>query len=227
MSVWAPCPDGAPALRRSPLYGRHAVSLQVFVAEAEVVVAEETAVGRQGRWVWRPENEVALGNARHAAYTDSLTRVKNKHAFCEWEQRLDGEIAGKNAEPFAAVFCDLNGLKHVNDTYGHTAGDVYLCRACRVICKTFAHSPVFRVGGDEFAVILRGDDFLRREELMAQLDAVSVGNIGKEQEPVIAAGMEDFDAARDTALRNVFERADAKMYVRKQELKDMGARIRE
>ena len=57
---------------------------------------------------------------------------------------------------FALVECDINGLKGINDTYGHEIGDVYIVNSCRGICSVFKHSPVFRIGGDEFVVILQG-----------------------------------------------------------------------
>ncbi len=59
---------------------------------------------------------------------------------------------------------DVNGLKMINDTYGHSAGDAYLKGCCHVVCDIFKHSPVFRTGGDEFVAILTGEDYILREE---------------------------------------------------------------
>ena len=78
-------------------------------------------------------------------------------------------IAAGRAEPFAVALCDLNGLKHVNDTRGHKAGDLYLRDGCLSICHVFKHSPVYRIGGDEFAVVLEGHDLENVEALMRQL----------------------------------------------------------
>jgi GGDEF domain-containing protein len=52
---------------------------------------------------------------------------------------------------------DLNDLKHINDRYGHERGDEYIVNCCRLICQVFKHSPVFRIGGDEFVALLRGE----------------------------------------------------------------------
>ena len=66
--------------------------------------------------------------------------------------------------------CDVNSLKAVNDTLGHKAGDEIIRRACSLICNTFKHSPVYRIGGDEFAVILSGRDYERRQELLSEME---------------------------------------------------------
>ena len=195
--------------------------LALFVFSIFVLLTNYRTMSRKAR-----QNEAELGHARQAATTDSMTGVKNKTAYAEWEQRMDAEIAAGGAEPFALVVCDINGLKHINDTYGHKAGDTYICKSCKAICDIFQHSPVFRIGGDEFAVILRGQDYERREELIRQLNGMSEENIHRDREPVVSAGMDDFNPAGDEALRAVFERADAAMYRRKQLLKSMGAKVR-
>ena len=64
---------------------------------------------------------------------------------------------------------DVNNLKMINDTYGHEAGDSYIIGVCRVLCDVYSHSPVFRIGGDEFAVILKGRDYENRQLLIESL----------------------------------------------------------
>lgn len=172
------------------------------------------------------ESEAELGSVRRMANTDALTGVKSKHAYSEKEKEMDLSIASGEAGEFAVAMCDVNGLKYVNDTFGHKAGDAYIRAACKLICDTFEHSPVFRVGGDEFVAILTGRDFAVREELMKTLARRSEENIAL-QEVVVAGGCADFDPASDTTLRSVFERADSRMYEEKQRLKSLGARTRQ
>jgi len=88
------------------------------------------------------------------ANTDPLTGVKSKHAFLIHEQELDQKIQSESGIEFAIVICDVNGLKHLNDTMGHKAGDAYIREACTLVCECFQHSPVFRIGGDEFVITL-------------------------------------------------------------------------
>ena len=110
------------------------------------------------------ETERRLAQAQAQANTDALTGVKNKHAYLEAEERLNGLIANHKAPPFAIAVMDVNDLKMVNDTDGHQAGDEHLRSACKVVCDVFKHSPVFRIGGDEFAVIAQGEDYSNLEE---------------------------------------------------------------
>jgi len=164
------------------------------------------------------EYSSALRSATEAAYRDPLTGVKSKHAYNEAEQTTDELIAKGEAEPFAMVLCDVNGLKAVNDTLGHAAGDELIRSACREICNVFAHSPVYRYGGDEFVVILRGGDYERRVELVSTIEALSRENT-KTGDVTIACGMSEYVAGEDGATRAVFERADAAMYELKKSLK--------
>ncbi len=100
------------------------------------------------------KQEEELFSARELANRDALTGVKSKHAFVEAEKELGERIDKGEALEFSIVICDVNGLKAINDNLGHKAGDEYIRAACSVICGIFKHSPVFRIGGDEFSVIL-------------------------------------------------------------------------
>ncbi len=164
--------------------------------------------------------------AHTAAHTDPMTGVKSKHAFLVRQKEVDGAIAEKLIEEFAVVVCDVNGLKVINDTLGHKAGDEYIIKACRMICDIFQHSPVYRTGGDEFVVILTGRDYLIRKELVLALHDRSVEHIGI-KEVVVSGGYSDFEPGKDTNFHEVFERADALMYEEKQLLKSMGSITRE
>lgn len=161
-----------------------------------------------------------LGAARELANRDALTGVKSKHAFVTAERELNARIAHGEAEPFAIAVCDVNGLKAVNDTQGHQAGDRYIQSACRVICEIFRHSPVFRIGGDEFAALLRGGDYERRGQLAEAIAHVSWENRGA-GEVVIACGMSDYRPLEDRDVTAVFARADAMMYDNKEKLKSV------
>ena len=159
-----------------------------------------------------------LAQAQTQASIDALTGVKNKYAFLEAEQRLDRQIAENNQVQFAIMMLDVNDLKTVNDTAGHQAGDQYLRDACKFICNTFKKSPVYRVGGDEFAVIAQGSDYEHIEELLGVVrdhnaKAVRSGGI------VVACGMARFE--NDTCVATVYERADQNMYENKSKLKGL------
>ena len=162
-----------------------------------------------------------LVNARVLAYKDALTGVKSKLAYLEYEAKCDGDIqAGRDVEFAVAVF-DVNGLKEVNDTLGHEKGDELLVDACMMICRHFKHSPVFRIGGDEFVALLEQEDYRNRGELIERFDALMEHPEHAEQ-PVIAMGVTEYNAAQDSTFQDVFTRADRQMYERKRRLKCSG-----
>ena len=161
-------------------------------------------------------------NEAHAAQTmantDPLTGVKSKNAFATRERELNAQLAQGALDQIGVVVCDVNGLKQVNDTLGHKAGDEYIRSACAMICDFFKHSPVYRIGGDEFVAILQGADFENRDAILAALHEQSAQNrdTGK---VVVAAGMAVLDPQVDNDIHAVFERADAAMYESKRALK--------
>ncbi|MBO5573618.1 MAG: EAL domain-containing protein [Clostridium sp.] len=159
-----------------------------------------------------------LGAVREQANRDALTGVKNRHAYLEAEKDINEAIHLGIAQPFAVVICDVNDLKVINDTLGHNAGDQYIRSACSIVCNVFKHSPVFRIGGDEFAVILRNSDYEKREELMAELRDKTAEGKSRGSVPV-ACGMAEYEDGRDTKTADVFERADQAMYAHKKEMK--------
>ena len=156
----------------------------------------------------------ALGSAMDMANRDALTGVKNKHAYVQAEMETDRLIAEGKSPDFAVMVADVNGLKHVNDTQGHHAGDEFIKAACRVICTTFKHSPVFRIGGDEFAVILKGSDFDECETLTAQLNDKMKANHCAGL-VTAATGVSEYIRGKDLRMQDVFERADNAMYENK------------
>ncbi len=166
------------------------------------------------------EQQRELGSARQMAYTDSLTGAKNTHAYIEKEKKIDDGIAAGELKEFGVIVFDLNGLKYINDTRGHEVGDRLIQDACRMICRKFKHSPVFRIGGDEFVALLEGEDYENRKRLLAEFEDQAEENI-RSGGVVVASGLAVFRPGHDNSYRRVFERADGRMYDRKGALKAM------
>lgn len=162
--------------------------------------------------------ELAYIKAMDIANRDALTSVKNKRAYVQTEVEMDEKIKKKEQSPFAVVVCDLNGLKHVNDVQGHQAGDEYIKGSCSIICNVFSHSPVFRIGGDEFAVILKDRDYENRYELVEQIGVEQESKRVNGMKP-IAIGLSEFIPETDIRVQDVFERADNLMYADKKKCK--------
>ncbi len=158
------------------------------------------------------------------ANTDSMTGVRNKHAYSENEAYLNQKIKDKEIEKLGIVVCDINGLKYVNDTEGHAAGDKLIKDACNLICEYFNHGSVFRIGGDEFVVTLQDKGYDTMIDVARELNRKIEDNI-KTNSVVVAIGYSELTDG-DNTLREVFERADQMMYERKKELKEMGAKTR-
>lgn len=161
-----------------------------------------------------------LGATKDTMLKDPLTGVKSKHAHMESRVSLNSRIDQGIMTPFAIVICDVNDLKFINDKYGHKAGDEYIRSASAMICKTFKHSPVFRLGGDEFGVLLEGDDYDNREALVEELKQKSIENL-RRNAVVVAVGMSEYNRETDKVALMVSERADKLMYENKQQLKQL------
>lgn len=153
------------------------------------------------------------------AYKDALTGIKNSTAYNEQSTELDVKIKMGECEPFAIIVADVNGLKMTNDKYGHDFGNKLLIKSAKAICDTFKRSPVFRIGGDEFVVILRGEDFENRTALISDLDErlsqtfISIGDV--ELNVSLARAMAVYDSDTDISFDDVFNRADKNMYEHK------------
>lgn len=167
------------------------------------------------------------------AYTDSLTSVRNKGAFSLYARKLQDrmELPGETPPEFAFGMFDCNDLKYINDKYGHDKGDMYLRTACLLICKVYQHSPVFRMGGDEFAVCLQGQDFRNREALAALFDRRTAEINAQAKEPWervdIAKGFAVFEPGQDKTAEDVLRRADNEMYRDKRRMKEENGSARE
>ena len=189
------------------------VIVALFAIAVGLLINNYTLMSRRAK-----KSEAELGVVRDVAFTDSLTGVKSKHAYIEHESELNRAIESGETEVFAITVCDLNDLKYINDNFGHKCGDRYIRRASALICEIFKHSPVYRIGGDEFVVIMHGHDYEQREEhLRAFAEHNRAAKPG--EDPVIAVGMSEFIPGRDVKVANVFERADAMMYENKKSLK--------
>ena len=168
----------------------------------------------------KQEQEQNLRSVQRLARRDGLTGIRNKKAFTEASDDIDVNLQnGEKERSFGIVMCDINDLKRINDTRGHSFGDEVIQRASRMICEVYKHSPVYRIGGDEFAVILSENDYDRREILLARLKEESLANKRSRTGPTVACGMAIYEPDKDACFNDVFERADAYMYENKRELK--------
>ena len=192
------------------------LSLAITKMTFDVRNYAENLVAAENKMTDLEENVTKLNVLAHQ---DSLTHVKNKTAYDKYVEILNAKIKGETAR-FAIVMIDLNHLKFINDNYGHECGNEYLVGSCNIICDIFQHSPVFRIGGDEFVIVLERRDYECRHELFQQ----ALDKFGKECRKITnqpwlnfsaAAGMADFNPETDTSTDDVFKKADKIMYENK------------
>lgn len=158
-----------------------------------------------------------LAVAQNKANYDELTGLMNKHSYVEAEIIINEAIDSGEPCDFAIVVCDVNGLKQVNDTLGHKAGDELLIKAGRMITEIFSEGRVYRIGGDEFAVIIKNEGLDHIDKMMGSMNEKNRYNL-KNKGIVIACGLARYEST-DRNMDKVFERADRAMYENKQMLK--------
>jgi diguanylate cyclase (GGDEF)-like protein len=164
-------------------------------------------------------------------YIDAMTSVGNKAAYGVYIQkiqdRMDNHVEGIE---FGIGVFDCDNLKYINDFYGHDKGDIYIKTASQLICRTFSHSPVFRIGGDEFAVILERGDFCARDELFNLFrkyrEEVRATAEHEWEQANITMGLAVYDPENDASVIDVARRADQVMYENKRLRKEKQKSVR-
>lgn len=157
------------------------------------------------------------------AYHDGLTGVGNRTAFEERLAELDKERPDTNS--VGIVMFDVNDLKFINDNLGHQYGDSMITKSAELISAAFSelNGECYRIGGDEFAVIVSSDDALDKCENGLERFIKSVDRYNeapdKDFRVSIAYGYEIYDKSIHTRTMDIYKRADANMYKTKREIK--------
>lgn len=155
------------------------------------------------------------------AYVDVNTGAKNRTCFEEDIQKLDEMLSGEENRDLkiGVVACDLNGLKHTNDTLGHAVGDQMIATAAKIMQQEMSGAKdVYRTGGDEFVVLYTGEDCSRMQEDVLRVEQVCKAESQKYDFPLsIAMGFTL--SKKGEKLEEIHKRADDAMYKRKMEMK--------
>lgn len=165
-----------------------------------------------------------LKQMRGLAFRDSLTGVRNKTAYDDYISDFEEKIAKGEVTKYGIAILDTNDLKDINDRFGHEHGNIYLINSCKLICQVFSHSPVFRIGGDEFAAILLNKDLEHRIQLMEALRQGMTESKGAEnpwERISIACGIAVCDDPKKQSVTEIFNRADSEMYKDKKTSKEI------
>jgi diguanylate cyclase (GGDEF)-like protein/PAS domain S-box-containing protein len=151
--------------------------------------------------------------------TDELTGLLNRRGFFTLAKQ-QVKLANRNNKKLLLFYMDLDGLKKINDTIGHSEGDLALIEAATVLKEIFRESDIIgRLGGDEFAVLLfepmsSSDEqaiFFRLSEILRERNA----RPGRLYTLEISAGINSYDPAHPRSLDELISQADTLMYKEK------------
>ncbi|XME01468.1 GGDEF domain-containing protein [Lachnospiraceae bacterium C1.1] len=154
------------------------------------------------------------------AYTDSLTQIYNRMAAEKRYRKIDEEMI-----PYCIIEMDMNGLKRINDTYGHDEGDEYIKSFAQVLSDVFSDfAMVSRTGGDEFTVIIDGEDALDYENITKKLRELNasinyLNDIHENWNLSLAYGYCFYNEEGVEHVLDAFKKADERMYEMKKEMK--------
>ena len=170
------------------------------------------------------EQEKELVRLNSVANRDALTHVGNRNAYEQYAENLQLKMTEGHIG-FGILLMDPRGLSRINAQYGNDKGDVYLQTACRVICEVFRHSPVFRIGGDLFAVVLLGEDYMNRKALTEEAESIYFRSASDEKTPPweqvsVTFGLAEYDENRDRTVKDVYDRAAEAIRGKKEWLKN-------
>ncbi len=162
--------------------------------------------------IYLAQSQKAQANLLYLSYHDALTGLYNR-------TYLDREITNieRNKESGIGIFAiDIDGLKFINDTFGHEQGDTIIIRAARVLQASFRpHDTLARIGGDEYIAIIRETSMDNMEAIYKRIRC----NIQRENEQLDGAPVilnmsigYAYASGADKSIRDLMREADHKMY---------------
>ena len=196
------------------------LAVQVAAMIHEIGSHMKTLMDKNKELIEAQEREKA---ANELANRDSLTGIRNKTAYDSETRKFEKMMASGDAH-FGLAVVDLNFLKKINDTYGHEKGNFAIKKLSYIVCHIFQHSPVYRIGGDEFVIILTGSDFAVYEDLVEEFYRVQhemqADDSLEPWEKISAAlGVAFYNPDEDKCFDDIFKKADANMYECKKGMK--------
>lgn len=164
--------------------------------------------------------KIKISYINNLAYSDKLTGVKNSTAYLQEVAFIKNDILEKKAD-FSIFVIDANGLKFINDNYGHEIGNELIIKVTQMIAEVFGEENVYRIGGDEFAVILKDVTEEACEGYRKSFEKVVENQKGKIW-AAASIGYAKYSKKLDSTYESVFNRADEDMYEQKVHMKSIG-----
>lgn len=165
------------------------------------------------------ERKRAEETIRELSLTDELTGLRNRRGFLTLAQ-MEMALIRRTKRQMALFYIDLDGMKKINDSFGHSIGDLALRDMAQILRQTFRESDIIcRLGGDEFAVLALETTGKPREQIIRRLQVKidSHNNTANRQYTIaISVGMVHVESGSKTSLEELMAQADAEMYHAKQ-----------
>ena len=165
------------------------------------------------------ERHRLLAAIRSLSLVDDLTGVYNRRGFLTLaEQQL--KLAHRMKKRLLLMYADLDGLKQINDTFGHQEGDMALIKVAEILKATFRASDIVaRLAGDEFVVLVIETGGVRADAITARLQEKLEALIAREDRRYklsLSMGVACYDPERSCSIDELLARADTLMYEHKQ-----------
>lgn len=173
--------------------------------------------------VTQKEIQDFIAYIKKQAYVDVLSHVGNRASYVLKIKQIAAEAQ------FSVIIYDINGLKYINDNYGHETGDKAIIAVADALKDTFDEETIFRIGGDEFVILLTDNDKNITLQIFNTVsDKLNKFNEKKELPiPVsVSKGIAFFDSTIDKSYVDVFNRADEKMYEDKEEFYRLNPKLK-
>jgi len=190
------------------------VSAEMIHQEEKSFEGKVSMINRMATFIKATTEELEEANRKlqEMAVKDALTGVWNKTAYLEKIK----EIGKSSGNAFAVAIFDMNGLKGINDTFGHECGDRAICDAVKVLKDVFGMDSLYRIGGDEFIAVIDQADHEKMAAFFSLLDQ-KIGEINRQehdyQRPLsLSKGFAVFTPESDHEYMDTFRRADELMY---------------
>ena len=152
------------------------------------------------------------------ALVDDLTGLYNRRGFLTLA-RQQIKMAERMRRGLVHVFFDLDGMKEINDTYGHREGDLALIESAEILRATFRESDVVaRIGGDEFAVLAMETSEARAGQLFARIQETLAERNARGHRPYalsFSMGTTSYEPGRSSSVEELLAQADRMMYQQK------------
>jgi len=155
-----------------------------------------------------------MGQIKGLAFRDPITNVRNKNSFDHYMDEFDMKASVENLKSYGVLIVCVDNLFKVRNKFGSTKAGVLLQTASRLVCKTYDHSPVFRVSDNEFVVILMHEDLKNNESLFEKLKSGAASTVGAEnpwERVTLSIGVSFCDDAQESSLSKEYGKAESNL----------------